>query len=67
MISGKTQNPIPPNKTDEELANEFANHFLYKIEKIDQNSPPLGHTHLRLIILQHYEDLLHSLKTNYAR
>ena len=27
MISGKTQNPMPPNKTDEQLANEFANHF----------------------------------------
>ena len=34
MISGKTQNPMPPNKTDEELANEFANHFLDKVEKI---------------------------------
>ena len=34
MISGKTQNPMPPNKTDEQLANEFANHFLDKIEKI---------------------------------
>ena len=34
MISGKTQNPMPPNKTDDELANEFANHFLDKIEKI---------------------------------
>ena len=33
MISGKTQNPMPPNKTDKELANEFANHFLDKIEK----------------------------------
>ena len=33
IISGKTQNPMPPNKTDEELANEFANHFLEKIEK----------------------------------
>ena len=34
MISGKTQNPMPPNKTNEELTNEFANHFLDKIEKI---------------------------------
>ena len=34
MISVKTQNPMPPNKTNEELANEFANHFLDKIEKI---------------------------------
>ena len=30
MISGKTQNPISPNKTDEELPNEFADHFLEK-------------------------------------
>ena len=30
----KTQNPMPPNKTDEELANKFANHYLDKIEKI---------------------------------
>ena len=28
MISGKTQNPMPPNKTNEESANEFANCFL---------------------------------------
>ena len=33
MIGGKTQNPMPPNKIDEELANEFANHFLDKIVK----------------------------------
>ena len=45
---------MPTNKTDEELANEFANHFLDKIEKSDQNSPPLGHTLLRHIILQQY-------------
>ena len=25
---------MPPNKTDEELAKEFANFFLYKIEKV---------------------------------
>ena len=25
---------MPPNKTDEELANEFANNFLNKTEKI---------------------------------
>ena len=25
---------MPPNKTDEQLANEFANHFLNKIERI---------------------------------
>ena len=31
MISGKTQNLMPPNKTDEELANRFANYFLDKI------------------------------------
>ena len=30
----KTQNPMPPNKTDEELADKFANHFLDNIEKI---------------------------------
>ena len=34
MVSGKTQNPMPPKKTDEELANELANHFLEKLEKI---------------------------------
>ena len=34
MINGKTQNPMPPNKTDEDIANEFANHFRDKIEKI---------------------------------
>ena len=30
----KTQNPMPPKKTEEQLANEFANHFLDKIERI---------------------------------
>ena len=34
IISGKTQNPMPPNKTNDKVANEFANHFLDKIEKI---------------------------------
>ena len=34
MTSGKPPNPMPPNKTDEELANEFANYFLDKLEKI---------------------------------
>ena len=33
MTSGKTLNPMPPNKTHEELANEFANIFLDKIKK----------------------------------
>ena len=30
MTSGKTLNPMPPNKTDEDLANKFANYFLKK-------------------------------------
>ena len=34
MTSGKILNPMPPNKTDKELANKFANYFLEKIEKI---------------------------------
>ena len=34
MTSGKTLNPMSPNKTDEELAYEFANNFLDKTEKI---------------------------------
>ena len=34
MTSGKTLNPIPLNKTDEELGNKFAKYFLHKIEKI---------------------------------
>ena len=33
MTSEKTLNPMPTNKTDEELANEFANYFLDKIRK----------------------------------
>ena len=63
MISRKTQNPMPPSKTDEELANEFANHFLDKIEKIRSKL-----TTTRPYTPKAYsEDLLHSLKTNYAR
>ena len=37
------QNPLPPNKTDEELAEDFARYFLSKIEKIREtftNTPP---------------------------
>ena len=34
MSSRKTLNPLPPYKTDEELANEFSTYFLDKIEKI---------------------------------
>ena len=34
MTSTKTLNPMPPNKTDEEIANEFAKYFLDKIGKI---------------------------------
>ena len=59
---------MPPSKTDEELANKFANHFLDKIEKkTDQNSPPLSHTLLRHITLQQYIDSPSLLKTNYTR
>ena len=34
MTGGKTLNPMPSNKTGEELANKFDNYFLDKIEKI---------------------------------
>ena len=33
-MGNRTQNPLPPNKTDEELAEDFAKFFLSKIEKI---------------------------------
>ena len=33
MASRKNLNPMRPNKTDEELENEFANYFLDRIEK----------------------------------
>ena len=33
------QNPLPPNKTDEELAKDFAGHFLSKIKKIREHLP----------------------------
>ena len=42
MTSEKPLNPMPANKTDEELANECANHLLDKTEKLDQSSPPLA-------------------------
>ena len=37
------QNPLPPNKTDEELTEDFVGYFLSKIEKIREsltNTPP---------------------------
>ena len=34
LMGSITQNPLPPNKTDEELAEEFARYFLSKIKKI---------------------------------
>ena len=37
------QNPLPPNKTDQELAEDFVSYFLSKIEKIREsftNTPP---------------------------
>ena len=37
------QNPLPPNKTDEELAKDFARYLLSKIKKIREsltNTPP---------------------------
>ena len=37
------QNPLPPNKTNEKLAKDFAKYFLSKIEKIREsltNTPP---------------------------
>ena len=34
LLGNITENPLPPNKTDEELAEDFAKFFLSKIEKI---------------------------------
>ena len=34
LMGNTTQNPLSPNKTDEELAEDFAKFFLSKIEKI---------------------------------
>ena len=36
ITGNTTQNPLPPNKTDEELAEDFAEFFLSKIEKIKE-------------------------------
>ena len=37
-LTGNTaQNPLPPNKTNEELAEDFARYFLSKIEKIRES------------------------------
>ena len=37
-LTGNTiKNPLPPNKTDEELADDFAKFFLSKIEKIRES------------------------------
>ena len=58
---------MPPNKTDEELAREFANYFLDKIEKkSDQSLLPLSHTLLMNMIHKHYEYLLHLLNNRHA-
>ena len=67
MISGKTQNPMPPNKTDEELANDFANHFLDKIEKIRSKLTTTKPYTPKAYNTPDYGDSPHSLKTNYVR
>ena len=36
-MGNRAQNPLPPNKTDEELAEDFANYFLSQIEKIRES------------------------------
>ena len=41
--------------------------FWKKLRRLDQNSPPQSHKLLRHIILQHYRDSPHSLKTSYTR
>ena len=35
--SNRAQNPLPPNKTDEELTEDFAGYFLSKIEKMRES------------------------------
>ena len=49
-LTGNTaQNPLPPNKTDEELNEDFARFFLSKIEKTREsfiNTPAYKATHL---------------------
>ena len=51
-LTGNTlQNPLPPIKTDEELAEDFAKFFLSKIEKIREsftNTRPYILTHPNL-------------------
>ena len=37
LMSNTTQNPLPPNKTDAELAEDFARFFLSKIEQIRES------------------------------
>ena len=43
LMGSIAQNPLPPNKTEEELAEDFARYFLSKIKKIREtftNTPP---------------------------
>ena len=43
LMDSIAPNPLPPNKTDEELAEDFASYFLSKIKKIREsftNTPP---------------------------
>ena len=37
LMGNTAQNPLPPNKTDEELTEDFAGYFLSKIEKIRES------------------------------
>ena len=48
LMGSIAQNPLPPNKTDKELAEDFARYFLSKIEKIREtftNTPPYETLH----------------------
>ena len=43
LMGSIVQNPLPPNKTDQELAEDFAGYFLSKIKKMREsftNTPP---------------------------
>ena len=64
----KTQNPMPPNKTDEELANKFAKPFSgEKIEKIRSKCTTTRPYTPKACNTQHNEDLLYSLKTQLCK
>ena len=55
LTGTKSENPLPPNHSDDELANMFADYFMEKIEKSDQVWMIILNTNHQMITLHPYQ------------